>query len=135
MASGRARLPPTPGTVASVSTATCARPTLTELHTNNNLYHSSAVPGDGAAPTVEYQQQQHPMHHPSHSAQQAHLAGTGSGATHHHHPLHHQQEVGMTAGATTSQMLPDGALLGHGVTQSLRKPFDAPRHIRAESVQ
>uniref|UniRef100_A0A182WK51 Uncharacterized protein n=1 Tax=Anopheles minimus TaxID=112268 RepID=A0A182WK51_9DIPT len=128
MASGRARLPPTPGTVASVSTASCARPTLTELHTNNNLYHST-VPGDGAAPAAEYQQQ-HPMHHPSHSAQQSHLAGTGSGAAHHHHqPLHHQQEVGMTAGATTSQMLPDGALLGHGVTQSLRKPFDAPRHI------
>uniref|UniRef100_A0A182RQC8 C2 domain-containing protein n=2 Tax=Anopheles funestus TaxID=62324 RepID=A0A182RQC8_ANOFN len=129
MASGRARLPPTPGTVASsASTASCARPTLTELHTNNNLYHSSAVAGDGAPSAVEYQQ--HPMHHPSHPSQQSHLAG--GGATHHHHQLHpHQaQEVGMTAGATTSQMLPDGgALLGHGVTQSLRKPFDAPRHI------
>ncbi|XP_053666608.1 uncharacterized protein LOC128715721 [Anopheles marshallii] len=130
MASGRARLPPTPGSVASsVSTASCARPTLTELHTNNNLYHATAVAQvDGAAPAVEYQQQ-HPMHHPSHPSQQPHLGGGPGGASHHHHPLHHQ-EGGMAAtGATTSQMHPDGALLGHGVTQSLRKPFDAPRHI------
>uniref|UniRef100_A0A182PQ70 Uncharacterized protein n=1 Tax=Anopheles epiroticus TaxID=199890 RepID=A0A182PQ70_9DIPT len=122
MASGRARLPPTPGTVASVSAASCTRPTLTELHTNNNLYHSSttvtATIGEGAGVTsavasagADYQ---HPMHHqqlPSH---------------HHHHQLpHHQQEVG----ATTSQMHPDVGLLGHGVTQSLRKPFDVPRHM------
>ncbi|XP_041772659.1 uncharacterized protein LOC121593926 isoform X3 [Anopheles merus] len=144
MASGRARLPPTPGTVGAVSAASCTRPTLTELHTNNNLYHSSSTTmgaGEGgvgssaaAAAAVEYQ---HPMHHSSHVAQQqAHLAGVAGtvvvGGGHHphqHHQHHHQQEAGMTAGATTSQMLPDVALLGHGVTQSLRKPFDAPRHI------
>uniref|UniRef100_A0A8W7P9C1 Uncharacterized protein n=1 Tax=Anopheles coluzzii TaxID=1518534 RepID=A0A8W7P9C1_ANOCL len=141
MASGRARLPPTPGTVGAVSAASCTRPTLTELHTNNNLYHASSTAigaGEGgvgssaAAAAVEYQ---HPMHHSSHVAQQ-HLAGVAGtvvvGAGHHphqHHQHHHQQEAGMTAGATTSQMLPDVALLGHGVTQSLRKPFDAPRHI------
>ena len=141
MASGRARLPPTPGTVGAVSAASCTRPTLTELHTNNNLYHASSTaigPGEGgvgssaAAAAVEYQ---HPMHHSSHVAQQ-HLAGVAGtvvvGAGHHphqHHQHHHQQEAGMTAGATTSQMLPDVALLGHGVTQSLRKPFDAPRHM------
>ncbi|XP_040175326.1 uncharacterized protein LOC120908423 isoform X2 [Anopheles arabiensis] len=143
MASGRARLPPTPGTVGAVSAASCTRPTLTELHTNNNLYHASSTTmgaGEGgvgssvaaAAAAVEYQ---HPMHHSSHVAQQ-HLAGVAGtvvvGAGHHphqHHQHHHQQEAGMTAGATTSQMLPDVALLGHGVTQSLRKPFDAPRHI------
>lgn len=142
MASGRARLPPTPGTVGAVSAASCTRPTLTELHTNNNLYHASSTTmgaGEGgvgssaaAAAAVEYQ---HPMHHSSHVAQQ-HLAGVAGtvvvGAGHHlhqHHQHHHQQEAGMTAGATTSQMLPDVALLGHGVTQSLRKPFDAPRHM------
>ncbi|KFB42701.1 hypothetical protein ZHAS_00010440 [Anopheles sinensis] len=38
MASGRARLPPTPGTIGGPNPST--RP-LAELHTNNNLYHSA----------------------------------------------------------------------------------------------
>uniref|UniRef100_A0A182NWX1 Uncharacterized protein n=1 Tax=Anopheles dirus TaxID=7168 RepID=A0A182NWX1_9DIPT len=61
MASGRARLPPTPGTVSMVP---CTRP-LTELHANNNLYHSSPaaasvnMAGDGSVPSLDYQQQMH----------------------------------------------------------------------------
>uniref|UniRef100_A0A182QS67 C2 domain-containing protein n=1 Tax=Anopheles farauti TaxID=69004 RepID=A0A182QS67_9DIPT len=133
MASGRARLPPTPGTVASVSMVPCTRP-LTELHSNNNLYHSSAatisgsVQGDGTVPSLDYQ---HTMHHPQ-ASQSAQLglggAGLAAPASHHHHLLHHQQEVGLATSVASTQLLPDTAP-GHGVTQSLRKPFDAPRHI------
>ncbi|XP_058178369.1 uncharacterized protein LOC131294341 [Anopheles ziemanni] len=133
MASGRARLPPTPGTIGGPNPST--RP-LTELHTNNNLYHPvtsgtvksavvSAVPVHGGDP--EYQQQQQQQQHPQH-LQHAHQQGMGPSTVGgqsqaaHLNVHRHQQEVVTTIGTDSA--------LGHGVvTQPLRKQFDATRQI------
>ncbi|XP_052859648.1 uncharacterized protein LOC128266899 [Anopheles cruzii] len=129
MASGRARLPPTPGTVATA--AAVGNPSsrsLVELHTNNNMYHvpSSTAIVHGELPgSSDYPH----LHHPGHQSQG--LAATTMGTQQQQHPhihqlQHHlqQQEVMTSAGATTSQLLSD-SILGHGVTQPLRKQLDA----------